>query len=51
MAFDREDPAHLAALKDEVNTDPEGYNYDPTDTAGVLKKISQNLEVLSLQSQ
>jgi len=41
MAFDRTDPADLAALKSEVNTDPNGYGYDPSATEnGVLELIN-----------
>ena len=29
MSFDRNDPADLLALKDEVNNDPLGLGYDP----------------------
>lgn len=41
MAFDRTDPADLAALKSEVNTDPDGLGYNPADTnAGVIEPIN-----------
>lgn len=41
MAFDRTDPADLAALKTEVTTDPLGLGYVPENTqAGVLDIIN-----------
>jgi len=41
MSFDRNNPVHLAALKTEVNTDPNGYGYVPDSTQeGVLDIIN-----------
>ena len=41
MAFDRNDPADLLALKTEVNTDPDGLGYIPDSTfEGVLDIIN-----------
>jgi len=40
MAFDRTDPTDLAALKSEVNTDPDGLGYDTATTAGVVDVIN-----------
>ena len=40
MAFDRNDPADLLALKNEVNTDPNAYGYVPEDTNLVLDILS-----------
>lgn len=39
--FDRNDPADLLALKNEVNLDPNGYGYDPEQTNLVLDLINQ----------
>lgn len=39
MAFDRTDPADLAALKSEVNTDPIGMGYDPLGPTQPLLKL------------
>ena len=42
MAFDINNPADLATLKNEVLTDPEGYGYDPASTYdGVLNIINE----------
>lgn len=41
MSFDRNNPDDLLALKTEVNTDPMGYGYVPSDTYdGVLNIIN-----------
>src|SRR5210317_532598 len=39
MAFDRTDPADLAALKSEVNTDPISMGYDPAGNTQALLKL------------
>lgn len=39
MSFDRTDPADLAALKSEVNTDPISMGYDPTGSTQQLLKL------------
>ena len=39
MAFDRTDPADLAALKTEVNTDPIGIGYDPAGPTAQLLQL------------
>ena len=47
MAFDRTNPADLAALKTEVNTDPITMGYDPTgSTAQLLKLLNDPAENL-----
>ena len=49
MAFDRTDPADLAALKTEIETDPQGYGYDPASTdAGVLQPINEIRDTITL---
>lgn len=40
MAFDRTDPADLAALKTEVTTDPIGMGYNPISDNQVIKPIN-----------
>ncbi len=50
MAFDVNDPADLAALKSEIETDPLAHGYDPNDTAqllGIINDVAQNLTVPS----
>jgi hypothetical protein len=39
MAFDRTDPADLAALKTEVTTDPIAMGYDPTGATTLILKL------------
>ena len=36
MSFDKNDPADLLALKNEINIDPNAYGYVPEDTNLVL---------------
>lgn len=40
MSFDRTNPADLATLKTEVNTDPIGMGYNPDNTQQVIKPIN-----------
>lgn len=39
MAFDRTNSTHLAALKNEVNTDPISMGYDPTGPTRTILKL------------
>lgn len=48
MAFDREDPADLAALKTEVNTDPNGYGYIPDKTETVIDNINETRPAITV---
>ncbi len=41
MSFDRTNPDHLLALKNEANNDPNGYGYDVADTNNLLKKVNK----------
>lgn len=44
MAFDRNNPAHLTALKDEIQTDPiaMGYNWTPAYSAPIIAGLLNN---------
>lgn len=49
--FDRNDPADLAALKSEVETDPSGYGYVSSDTANVLNNLNVKRNTITVTKE
>ena len=51
MAFDRTDPVDLAELKSEVETDPQGYGYDPANTTELLQIINLVRATITIEKE